>query len=158
MDIVIALLIFILLESILLTFIIIKEIRKRGSTKVDDPPLEESSEESDEEFTDDIFENLIQRYVHETEVSIYYANYTKSSVEITGNLCDDWILRLTSSPNKHMETKTLEDWDSKYDSGSVRFVFRINFKGSNYLVWGLSREGALLNLYAFLHYHENTYM
>lgn len=101
---------------------------------------------------DNSYEFLVEKQLRDARGTIYYANYTKSNVDVTGKLIRPNCLQLLAKhqmTEQHGSVQPLEDWDDEYDS-NIRFVLRVGLLGENYLIWGLTREAAYLNLFAFL--------
>ena len=113
--------------------------------------LEDSKPRSDD--LDSNYEFLIGEALRAARGTVFYANYTKSSVEVTGALVQDYCVRLLShqqmTDRGEGVNQSLEDWDEQYNS-AIRFVLRIALNNENYLIWGITREEAYLHLFGFL--------
>ena len=114
--------------------------------------------------SDDLeYETRIQNYLRSLSISIYYSNYSQTSVEVTGKLLvPDYCIEIATSQDVHSDKvsrKTIEEWSdytSELSSG-ICYAFRVSRGGTNYLIWGRDREEAFLNLYGFALYIDFNY-
>lgn len=101
---------------------------------------------------DSTYEFIIGQLLTKRQGSMCYTNYTKATIQISGELVQNGCVHLLSHQQVESgqgATMSLEEWDDVLDA-TTRFVFRIFLAGENYLIWGVTREDAYLNLYDFL--------